>query len=75
MSTKTFCDLCGEEIKLGIKNPMYKLDVSRNVCVLSEDCGSLELHDKCMRRLDRIMEHCRSGKMARFDEVLQSLET
>lgn len=73
MSSKVICDLCGQEITAG--QGRYSLDVNHMGLFLSEDAGSLDLHDLCMSRLDRIMDHCRNGKIARFDEVLQSQET
>lgn len=73
MSSKVICDLCGQEIAEA--QGRYSLDVNHTESLFSKGEGSLNLHDSCMFRLGRIMEHCRNGSMARFDEVLQSLET
>lgn len=75
MSTKMICDPCGQEISQAPGKLRYKLAVSHDGGILSKDCGCLDVHEVCMQRLDKIMEHCRNGKIASLDEVLQSLET
>lgn len=73
MSSKVICDLCGQEIAEA--QGRYSLEVNHMDGFFSRGEGSLDLHGSCMFRLGRIMEHCRNGRMARFDKVLQSLET
>lgn len=73
MSSKVICDLCGQEITAA--QGRYSLEVNHMDCLLMKGEGSLDLHNSCMLRLGRIMEHCRNGKIASLDEVLQSMET
>lgn len=73
MSRKTVCDLCGGEI--GGTSEMYSLEVTHMNAFFASGEGNIDLHDTCMFKLNRLMEHCSNGKMARLDEVLQSMET